>query len=370
MKKILLMLLTFVMAFMPAMSFANDNMEDLIEVSYDKDSISAIGFSPDQVTVYTQNAYVEDTLISYNPLEVYSGYWIYGRNYTHYDEFFLPNDQLTVVFKDGSSKVFTARYVDGDVTDDNFRPEYIRFCNGNEMLDWNPYIDGVKLELGDNEKTLVWKGVSTKINVFLSDEIIDDSSSEHTHSLIHIAAKSATCTTAGNNEYWKCSDCDKIFSDADGTNEINISDTVIPGGHRFDSWITTKKATELAAGQQSRKCSLCDKTETETIVKLAPTLPAVKIIAPKTAKKAATIKWKKVSKNNLKKIKKIEIQYSTDKNFEKNVISKIVKAKKTSYKLKKLKAKKKYYVRIRAYTKEDGEVHVSKWSAKKSFKAK
>ena len=39
-------------------------------------------------------------------------------------------------------------------------------------------------------------------------------------------------------------------------------------------------------------------------------------------------------------------------------------------KIKSLKAKKKYYVRIRAYTKKKGVVHVSKWSAKKPFKTK
>ena len=97
-------------------------------------------------------------------------------------------------------------------------------------------------------------------------------------------------------------------------------------------------------------------------------LPAVKISKPKAAKKSATIKWKKVSKKNLKKIKKVEIQYSMDKSFQTGVKTKYVKAKKTSLKIKKLKSKKKYYVRLRAYTAAGGAVHVSKWSKVKTIK--
>ena len=97
-------------------------------------------------------------------------------------------------------------------------------------------------------------------------------------------------------------------------------------------------------------------------------LPAVKISQPKAAKKSATIKWKKVSKKKLKKIKKIEIQYSMDKSFRTGVKTKYVKAKKTSLKIKKLKSKKKYYVRLRAYTAAGGAVHVSKWSKVKTIK--
>ena len=99
-------------------------------------------------------------------------------------------------------------------------------------------------------------------------------------------------------------------------------------------------------------------------------LPAVKISKPKAAKKSATIRWKKVSKKNLKKIKKIEIQYSMDKSFQTGVKKKYVKAKKTSQKITKLTSKKKYYVRIRAYTSSGGVIHVSKWSKTKTVKAK
>ena len=140
--------------------------------------------------------------------------------------------------------------------------------------------------------------------------------------------------------------------------------------HSYGKWITSKAATELASGTQTRKCSVCGSIETKTIAQLKPTLKAVKILKTDASKRSVTIGWKKITKKNLKKIKKIQIQYSTDKNFKKAVKSKYAKAKKTSYKVKGLKKGKKYYVRIRAYTKSGNTVHVSKWSAKKSVKAK
>ena len=141
-------------------------------------------------------------------------------------------------------------------------------------------------------------------------------------------------------------------------------------GHSYGAWTTTAAASEIASGMQSRTCTVCGHSETQTIAQLAPTLPAVKISKAKAARKSATIKWKKVSKKNLKKIKKVEIQYSMDKSFQTGVKTKYVKAKKTSVKIKKLESKKKYYVRLRAYTAAGGAVHVSKWSKVKTIKAK
>lgn len=48
------------------------------------------------------------------------------------------------------------------------------------------------------------------------------------HDIEKVSAVAATVTATGNTEYWKCKDCGKVFSDEDGENEINISDTVTP----------------------------------------------------------------------------------------------------------------------------------------------
>ena len=91
----------------------------------------------------------------------------------------------------------------------------------------------------------------------------------------------------------------------------------------------------------------------------------------KKGKKSITVKWKKV-----KSIKGYQIEYSTSKKFTKKTSKKVLvsKQKKTSTAIKNLKAKKKYYVRIRTYknVKFNGKtVKVySKWSKSKSVKTK
>ena len=120
---------------------------------------------------------------------------------------------------------------------------------------------------------------------------------------------------------------------------------------------------------------MCGEKRTENIPELTPKtsvpaeivdLPTVKITKPKAGKKKITVKWKKVSKKNQKKIKGIQIQVATDKNFKNIVKDTTAKKKKTSKVIKGLKSKKKYYVRIRAYAPGN---HVSAWK-KKSVKVK
>ena len=56
------------------------------------------------------------------------------------------------------------------------------------------------------------------------------------HTLTHHALKDATCTEAGNIEYWQCSVCNTLFSDEATTKEItDAASLVIPAkGHKFD----------------------------------------------------------------------------------------------------------------------------------------
>ena len=56
------------------------------------------------------------------------------------------------------------------------------------------------------------------------------------HKLTHHELKAATCTEAGNIEYWQCSVCNKLFSDEAATKEItDATSLVIPAkGHTFD----------------------------------------------------------------------------------------------------------------------------------------
>ena len=183
----------------------------------------------------------------------------------------------------------------------------------------------------------------------------------HTWSDKYTVDVEASCTDEGS-ESVHCSIC--------GASKEGTSRKIDKKPHAYGEWTVTRPATETAPGQQTRKCSVCGASETRTVAQLAPTLPAVKITKPAAAKKSATVKWKKVAKKNLKKVKKIEIQYSLDKSFSTGVKTKYASAKKTSLKIKGLKSKKTYYVRIRAYTNSGGVIHVSKWSGTKKAKVR
>ncbi len=59
------------------------------------------------------------------------------------------------------------------------------------------------------------------------------------HTLTAHAAVEATCTTAGNNEYWECVECHKYFSNSEGTNEIAENSWVIAAHHNVANNICT-----------------------------------------------------------------------------------------------------------------------------------
>ena len=84
------------------------------------------------------------------------------------------------------------------------------------------------------------------------------------------------------------------------------------------------------------------------------------------AKKAFTVKWKKV-----KTVDGYQIQYSTSSDFSGGTKTVTVKKNSTtSKKIKKLKSKKTYYVRIRTYKTVNGTMQLSQWSAAKKIKTR
>ena len=56
------------------------------------------------------------------------------------------------------------------------------------------------------------------------------------HDLVHHDAQAATCTEAGNSEYYTCSRCGKFFSDAAGTTETTAEAVVIPVDTNAHAW--------------------------------------------------------------------------------------------------------------------------------------
>ena len=96
-------------------------------------------------------------------------------------------------------------------------------------------------------------------------------------------------------------------------------------------------------------------------------------VKAKAGKKGSVdLTWKafkqtKKTKAIWKKVKKIEVQYSTDKSFTTGVVSKTLGKKKTKLTVKKLTAKTTYYFRVRYV---EGPLKVSKWSSVKKAKTK
>ena len=75
---------------------------------------------------------------------------------------------------------------------------------------------------------------------------------------IHTAAVAATCTTAGNSEYWECSVCHKYFADAACNTEIAANSWVIPATGHTPVHHEANAATCAEAGNSEYwECSVC-----------------------------------------------------------------------------------------------------------------
>ena len=218
-----------------------------------------------------------------------------------------------------------------------------------------------------------------------------------------------TCTSMGYTVH-TCQDCGDTYNDNYvNTTAHNYEITVVPPtctelgytmktcklcgdiqkvdyknalGHKVELK-NAKTASYSEAGYTGDKiCTVCGKIIENGVVINAITMPTTltsqtaiaKIKAPKKtsikkvtgAKKAILVTWKKVSD-----VKGYEIQVATDKKFKKNKKTVTIKKQKTTKTtVKKLKAKKKYYVRIRTYKTVNGKKVYSSWSKVKSVKTK
>lgn len=83
------------------------------------------------------------------------------------------------------------------------------------------------------------------------------------HGLTHVAAVSATCTTAGTKEYWTCSGCNKKFADASGTTDVTSNfDTwkvVAAKGHSLTKTAAVAATCTKAGTKAYWSCSGCSK---------------------------------------------------------------------------------------------------------------
>lgn len=86
----------------------------------------------------------------------------------------------------------------------------------------------------------------------------------HGEGAVQIPAKDATCTEAGNKEYYQCG-CGALFADAACTNPTTIEKVTIPAkGHDWGDWNVTKEPS-CADGEKEHTCKRCGVTEKEVI---------------------------------------------------------------------------------------------------------
>ena len=126
----------------------------------------------------------------------------------------------------------------------------------------------------------------------------------------------------------------------------------------------TQETQQQVAQQTAQQQSVKNDTAAEQVSVAKPKSTNPKKV--KAAKKAISVTWKKVGG-----VKGYQIQIATDKKFKKNKKTVTVKKQKTTKTtVKKLKAKKKYYVRVRTYKIVNGKKVYSSWSKVKSVKTK
>ena len=126
----------------------------------------------------------------------------------------------------------------------------------------------------------------------------------------------------------------------------------------------TQETQQQVAQQTAQQQSVKNDTAAAQVNVAKPKSVSPKKV--KSAKKAVSVEWKKVSG-----VKGYQVQVATDKKFKKNKKTVTIKKQKTTKTtVKKLKAKKKYYVRIRTYKTVNGKKVYSSWSKVKSVKTK
>lgn len=132
------------------------------------------------------------------------------------------------------------------------------------------------------------------------------------HNLVKVPAKPETHEKDGNILYYDCVDCDKYFTDENGTQEILLKDTVIAKGehdyattyktnathhwkecdcgsvkdkatHDFGEWAVTQEATQNKAGSKERICTVCQYKQTQRISALSGAIDIVITQKPNTS---------------------------------------------------------------------------------------
>ena len=291
-------------------------------------------------------------------------------------------ENVNVVFKNGENEVYTSNVdtllplqtniVQFNISDDELTYEE----EGGAVITASVTSDSNEVNIGDNnssvliekhihdwsewtvetEPTCVDEGKKTRVcnTCTKQEEAVISPTGVHTYS------KQVVLPTYDEQGYtiYTCEVCNYSYKD-------DFTDKLERPAEK-----PTVKPTEKPTAAPTTSTITPNPSPTPNSATTAPTIVAkpksAKFKKVKAAKKAVSVEWKKVGG-----VKGYQIQVATDKKFKKNKKTVTIKKQKTTKTtVKKLKAKKKYYVRIRTYKIVNGKKVYSSWSKAKSVKTK
>ena len=274
------------------------------------------------------------------------------------------------------------------------------------------FVNNSNVELNDSSKPMIVdtddKGICIKNNVLVKmrpayaiGEVtipntvtsIGDGAFDNCESLTSVAIPDSV-TSIGSGAFYDCTNLANVYyaGAEDEWNNITISDenedltnatihfsstptpkptptptpepTPTPNPAPQPSTQPTQETQQQVAQQTAQQQSVKNDTAAKQVNVAKPKSVSPKKV--KAAKKAISVEWKKVSG-----VKGYQVQVATDKKFKKNKKTVTIKKQKTTKTtVKKLKAKKKYYVRMRTYKIVNGKKVYSAWSKIKTVKTK
>ena len=149
---------------------------------------------------------------------------------------------------DGCNKYFSDELAETEIEEESI----IIFKSDHSYGSWRTINEATEEKEGIEERTCsVCNETETRTIPKLS----------HVHNLIVSYAKAPSCEEEGNIQYWHCEKCGKYFSDANGQDEVDAKEIVIPAtGHNysFSEWkwsedYSTADAEFVCANDSSHK---------------------------------------------------------------------------------------------------------------------
>ena len=255
--------------------------------------------------------------------------------------------------------------------------------------DWSAedFISSSDATYNDTYKAIKDGAINEIVNIQKADDTLGlyVSFADADFGTITVNGKAADIKVAGAGIWFKLSNFTDMYSDVVITNGAGTvkATLYVYNKNGVDNSKKDDETTTVAPAQNETTTAAPAQKETTTVAPaqnetttVAPTTKAISTTAApatvkKTTVKKTTVKAtaKKLSSNKVKlSVKKVAgaskyaVQISTTKNFKKVVAKKTSKKAVFTVKSKKLKGKKKLYVRVKVYKKVNGKTVASQWS--------